>query len=617
MKSAPDKQIKGNEKNLSNKFEHPPYELYDMPYREVINEIAKSYPYGIYFFLWRVYCNDKDRKFKFPYIITAQSWNKFQTKLSNIKVGKKKYSLLIPIDFEKAKHLHFNMAGESSLDKDGQKIFKSLERYGFWNLILQIPKEILRDPEKFNLYFVQNFKFFPSSSHGRVTRESKFVINGNKKPVKEDNNNFELKISTTKTKSTYHLAIKCGFCRKEHDYYIEKRNVNEIEPKGYGIINREESDRILEFKIDFNNWDFEIAIDNYDINQLLDLDLIESGKNTIMVLTNSKKYLIYKTISKPKKEETHSKRKNTHPVTVITQKPKKLNQIRERRGGTQIKMVTTANVEKLRTILKQRSEDIFSGNLISRNGNKKKSTRFREKLLEEQKNKEKMEEREKKLKEEEKQLKDERYKKKRQKINKENQKRVKKIEQIYRKALTEEVNDCLELGCKELMENKVRERLDQKFSPFLDSYQYHEDDYVNYLLGFKKYRKEHLSKDLKKLNNFLKKVHENKNIPESFEDSKGISETKLENIEDIRPSRKCTDLVRYMIAIRYFLFLILVLLFFYFLILGGVGIYNAPYPPSAAANSFKWICILVYVICSVFISGYLIPIIYLKFCRNS
>ena len=280
-------------------------------------------------------------------------------------------------------------------------------------------------------------------------------------------------------------------------------------------------------------------------------------------------------------------------------------------------MATTANAEQLRTNLKQKSEDIFSVNLISRNGNKKKSIRFREKLLEEQKNKEKMEEREKKIKEEEKQLKDERYKKKRQKINKENQKRLKKIEHIYRKALTEEVNDCLELGCKELMENKVRERLDQKFSPFLNSYQYHEDDYANYLLGFKNCRKEHLSRDLKKWNNFLKRVHENKKIPESFEDSKEISETKLENIEDIHPSKKCTDLVRYMIAIRYFLFLTLILLFFYILILGGVGIYNAPYPPSAAANSFKWICLLVYVLCSVFASGYLIAILYSKFCRNS
>ena len=193
MKSAPDKQIKGNEENLSNKFEHPPYELYDMPYRDVINEITKSYPYCIYFFLWRVYCNDKDRKFTFPYSITAKSWNKFQTKLSNVKVGKEMYSLLIPVKFEKDYHSHTNIASESNLGKDGQIISKTLESYGFWNLIQQIPKEILMVPEKFNVYFVNNFKLYPSSSQeSSISRESKSVINGKKKPLKEGNNNFEL-----------------------------------------------------------------------------------------------------------------------------------------------------------------------------------------------------------------------------------------------------------------------------------------------------------------------------------------------------------------------------------------------------------------------------------------
>ncbi len=44
MKNAPKKKIKSNKANLSNESEHPPYKLYDMPYREVIYEIARNYP---------------------------------------------------------------------------------------------------------------------------------------------------------------------------------------------------------------------------------------------------------------------------------------------------------------------------------------------------------------------------------------------------------------------------------------------------------------------------------------------------------------------------------------------------------------------------------------------
>lgn len=586
MKSAPDKRIKGNEEHLFDKSDSPPYDLYDMPYREVINEIAKSYPYCIYFFLWRVYCNDKDRKFTFPYNISATEWNKFQTKLNNIKVGKETYSLLIPVKYEKDYHSHPNIASESNLDKDGPKIFKSLERYGFWKLILQIPKEILRNPEAYNTYFVRNFKLFPPSSHKNANvRESKSVISSKKRAVKEDNNNYELRISTTKTKATYPLTVKCGFCKKEHEYYVEKRHADEIGPKDTGFITREENNRKLRFLIDFHNWDFDIRDENQDINQFSVQDLLEGGINTRMVLTNvnSKEYLHYKSISKPKKaKETRITRNKTQPLhtsksaITITQTPRK--------------------------ILVQKTEDSIFGFHPSKNINVTHSEKFREKLWILQEEEKKREEREKKLNEKEKRLKNKRFQEKMIEINKQKQKRFKKIKKIYRNALLEELKDCLVHNHKKLMRDKVRERLIQTFSSFLEAYQYHEDDYTNYMLEFKKYWKEHLSKDLKKYTNFLKKVNKNKRIPDSVEDSIEISEKKAENFEDSSPNENCSGLRRCIKIIRYFLFLTIVFLYFYILILGFQVINNAPFPPSAAANSFKDICFVLYVIFCVLLT---------------
>jgi hypothetical protein len=423
-------------------------------------------------------------------------------------------------------------------------------------------------------------------------------------------------ISRTKTKSSIKITVDSGFSDDMYDYYIKENIYNKLVNDDSTIpIKLKESGLAIYIQLNFRNHNFKISVLYNDDFTERYFNVQKSIDLTDIIVERRKSKISFKNLNVTK-NNTQKKKKVDVSQSAGSQTSKKQEErtdfeaIQHQQTGKKTQPIqknkpTTIIIQKTNKTLNQRPEVTFSNNNIIKNRNITTPDEFTEKLSKEQKE---MEEIEKKLKEEEKQLKNERYEKKIRDINKENQERFKKIKEFYDKVLREEVNYCLEGRYKKLRSNKVKKRLNQKSSFIFSSYS--QDDFIDYIFDFKRYWKGQLPKDLLKYNQFLKRKIENKKISDSFEVSKDISEIKVENIEDINPIKKCSALGRYIIVIRYFLFLTLVVLFINILILGFNGINNAPFPPSSTARSFKYLCLTVYVILSILIAGFLIPILY-------
>ena len=117
----------------------------------------------LYFFYWRA-CWDKDAtrfEFKISRYLEPDFLKQTQINLSNIQIGNKSYNLFESFKYEKSKHVHLLYFYDIKISKFGRKFFQALLDYGFFNLILAMPKDCLKNNEDFNFYFKDNFYFSP------------------------------------------------------------------------------------------------------------------------------------------------------------------------------------------------------------------------------------------------------------------------------------------------------------------------------------------------------------------------------------------------------------------------------------------------------------------------
>ena len=407
-------------------------------------------------------------------------------------------------------------------------------------------------------------------------------------------------ISRTKTKSSIKISVDSGFSDNKYDYYIEESVYNKLVNDDSTIpIKLKESRLAIYIQLNFRNHNFEISVlydddfteHSFDVQKSIDLTdiIVERRKSKIYfknlnVIKNNTKKKKKVNVSQSAGSQTSKRREERTDFEVVQP------QQTEFRGSFKASLIS----EDKRTEVKQSIE-----NRIKEYQAQERELRRINQEIEQQGLERQVERREhfRQL-----QLKAE---------------REEKFKSFIISTYEENIDQFIENPYAKLESKYLQRIISENFSNFCD--QLSSEDAEFYSNMFEQYLDEDFKEDFIDFEGKIKEERKKREIRikklylnffRSFEDSKEISEIKAENIEDINSNKKSIALERYIIVIRYFLFLTLVLLFIYILILGFNGINNAWFPPSSTAKSFKYLCLTVYVLLSVFIAAYLISILY-------
>lgn len=407
-------------------------------------------------------------------------------------------------------------------------------------------------------------------------------------------------ISRTKTKSSIKISVDSGFSDNKYDYYIEESVYNKLVNDDSTIpIKLKESRLAIYIQLNFRNHNFEISVlydddfteHSFDVQKSIDLTdiIVERRKSKIYfknlnVIKNNTQKKKKVNVSQSAGSQTSKRREERTDFEVVQP------QQTEFRGSFKASLIS----EDKRTEVKQSIENRIKEYQAQERELRRINQEIEQQCLERQ-----VERREhfRQL-----QLKAE---------------REEKFKSFIISTYEENIDQFIENPYAKLESKYLQRIISENFSNFCD--QLSSEDAEFYSNMFEQYLDEDFKEDFIDFEGKIKEERKKREIRikklylnffRSFEDSKEISEIKAENIEDINSNKKSIALERYIIVIRYFLFLTLVLLFIYILILGFNGINNAWFPPSSTAKSFKYLCLTVYVLLSVFIAAYLISILY-------
>jgi len=122
------------------------FSISGISHMDLILKIINDYPGDLYFFYWRGYLENINKRRKLKLDVYSRKFFWFKTIQNLAKLG----LMEKPRPYQN-KHNHFEHI-KYPISSSGKKIHKIWEKYGLWNFIENVPREYFSNINEFNYY---------------------------------------------------------------------------------------------------------------------------------------------------------------------------------------------------------------------------------------------------------------------------------------------------------------------------------------------------------------------------------------------------------------------------------------------------------------------------------